>query len=602
MISMFLQRACRILCMSECARKSRQTSEANVNQSEVHFSRWKRLLSDADNVRVWKAISWKGDFETSKSSSTDVPSDGEFKRHFEGMLNSLSAAPPAHVSTDITIPVLDDSISLAEVENQVKRMKANKACGPDGLTLGVFSMLPAQWLLAITSLFNTVFMSGMYPVSWMRAIMFTVFKRGRRSVVDNYRGISVINSISKLYDMVLCNRLNLWFRPFRKQAGAQSKRGCIEHIVALRLLTNVALREKHKLFVTFVDFSKAYDRVPRDKLFVILKHTGCGILMLAALVAMYSVTESMIGGTVMTAALGVRQGSPTSCLLFIVFMNELIRMLKRSCESDEFLDWLHTLVLMDDTVLLSTTTEGMINKVTILKTFCSDYGMIISASKTKFFVIGGSQEEAEPLWVGELVINSCTSYVYLGSPFSSDGSASFALKLHAKNKLCHVLKFVSFVKKNNDVPFIVKRRAFEAALMSSLLYGCESWVGADLKPIVRLYNWALKHLLDVRKSTPNDLCYAEVGYPSLPDLVNFKQHKFFSKMVLERSELTDDPLIFSTEIATRSNTTLTRAIRRFIDTNVPDMNDVTQNVYERITASAGSGPVHTSGLRGGTNR
>ena len=65
--------------------------------------------------------------------------------------------------------------------------------------------------------------------------------------------------------------------------------------------------------------------------------------------------------------------------------------------------------------------------------------------------------------------------------------------------------------------------------MSSLLYGCESWVGVDLKPIVRLYNWALKHLLGVRKSTPNYVCYAEVGYPSLLDLVNFKQQKFFSK-------------------------------------------------------------------------
>ena len=330
----------------ECARKSRRTSEANVSQSDVYFSRWERLLSDADDARVWKAISWKGNFETSGNSCTDLPCD-EFKRHFERVLNSLPSAPPAHVSTDVTIPVLDDPISPAEVENQVKRMKVDKACGPDGLTPGVFSMLPAQWVLTITSLFNTVFMSGMYPVSWVRAIMFTVFKRGNRSVVDNYRGISVINSISKLYDMVLCNRLNLWFRPFREQAGAQSKRGCIEHIVALRLLTEVARKEKHKLFVTFVDFSKAYDLVPRDKLFVVLKRIGCGMLMLAALVAMYSVTESVIGGTVMTATIGVRQGSPTSCLLFIVFMNELIRMLKRSCGSDGFLDWLHTLVLIN---------------------------------------------------------------------------------------------------------------------------------------------------------------------------------------------------------------------------------------------------------------
>ena len=78
----------------------------------------------------------------------------------------------------------------------------------------------------------------------------------------------------------------------------------------------------------------------------------------------------------------------------------------------------------------------------------------------------------------------CTSYVYLGSPFTSDGSVSSALKLHAKTKMGHVLKFISFVSKNNDIPFVVKRRVFDAALMSALLYGCESWVGADLKPMI----------------------------------------------------------------------------------------------------------------------
>lgn len=113
-------------------------------------------------------------------------------------------------------------------------------------------------------------------------------------------------------------------------------------------------------------------------------------------------------------------------------------------------------------------------------------------------------------------------------------------------------------------------------------------MGADLKKVIRLHNWALKHLLGVRKSTPNNVCYVEVGYPSLPELLNLKQYMFFSKMELERPEMTDDPLIFSMEIATIRNTPISRAIRRFIDTNKPDMKNLMQNVYERITASTGS--------------
>ena len=144
--------------------------------------------------------------------------------------------------------------------------------------------------------------------------------------------------------------------------------------------------------------------------------------------------------------------------------------------------------------------------------------------------------------------------MYLSSQFTSDGSVSSAVKWHAKNKLCHVLKYVSFVKKNNDIPFIVKKRVFDAALMSSLLYGCESWLGADIKPIMKLYNWSIKQLLGVRKSTTNIVCYAEAGYPTLQDMVKFRQHKFYHKMWQERSDMRDDPLNFAIRLVCDSNT------------------------------------------------
>ena len=54
---------------------------------------------------------------------------------------------------------------------------------------------------------------------------------------------------------------------------------------------------------------------------------------------------------------------------------------------------------------------------------------------------------------------------------------------------------------------MVKKNESDAALMSSLIYGCESWMAADMKPMVKLYNWCLKKLLGVRKSNCNDVCY-----------------------------------------------------------------------------------------------
>lgn len=214
--------------------------------------------------------------------------------------------------------------------------------------------------------------------------------------------------------------------------------------------------------------------------------------------------------------------------------------------------------------------------------------MEINQSKTKFFVINGSETDSEPLVVDDLKVEHCDLYVYLGSPFSSDGSISSAVRAHARAKMPHVLKFVSFVNKNNDIPFFVKKRVFVAALMSSLLYGCESWIGADLKPMIKLYNWCLKKLLGVRKSTCNDVCYVESGYLPLPDIVRNKQHKFVHVMWQERSQLVDDPLVYVLNLAVNTNTVTGRNVNHMITQNVPELSIAMQDVKDNLTNSTSS--------------
>ena len=87
---------------------------------------------------------------------------------------------------------------------------------------------------------------------------------------------------------------------------------------------------------------------------MVLRQLGCGAAMLSIIVAMYSVTKSILGTAIITTMIGVRQGSPTSCILFIIYVNNLIKLLKETCQPDGFLSWLHLLMLMDDTVLLAT--------------------------------------------------------------------------------------------------------------------------------------------------------------------------------------------------------------------------------------------------------
>ena len=79
-------------------------------------------------------------------------------------------------------------------------------------------------------------------------------------------------------------------------------------------------------------------------------------------------------------------------------------------------------------------------------------------------MINGGAGDADPLRVNDMIVEHYNSYVYLGRHFTCDNSVSAAVKLHEQNKLCQVSKFVSIIRKNNDVPFIVKKkRLFDPA-------------------------------------------------------------------------------------------------------------------------------------------
>ena len=181
-------------------------------------------------------------------------------------------------------------------------------------------MLPLQWFLYLLTLFNIVFTQCYYPIEWCYNKLFVLFKSGDRASCDNYRGISVMDSLAKIYDTMIMNRISMWCSIDKCQAGAQNGRSCLEQIFTLRMLCHYAKNKKSKLYVLFIDYSKAYDRVSRRKLIEVLRSRGCGKLMLKALQAMYSCTKNVLKTAVINASVGVRQGAPSSCLLFVIYI------------------------------------------------------------------------------------------------------------------------------------------------------------------------------------------------------------------------------------------------------------------------------------------
>ena len=118
----------------------------------------------------------------------------------------------------------------------------------------------------------------------------------------------------------------------------------MEQIMSLRLLCDYTRYKRVKLYVLFIDFSKAYDRVSRWKLVERLVALGYGRLMLRAIRLMYRCTKNVLKSAIIDASIGIRQGTPSSCLLFVIYVDHMVRMLKRIVPTDGFLGNLHSLL------------------------------------------------------------------------------------------------------------------------------------------------------------------------------------------------------------------------------------------------------------------
>ena len=129
-----------------------------------------------------------------------------------------------------------------------KRSKTiNKNKSYIGMCPALLNVLDVTWRLFILTIFNAVFNRMYYPTSWCYNKLVILFKSGGLMICNNYRGISVMDTLAKLYDTMILNRLQLWWNIDKCQAGAQKKRGCVEQITTLRLVCDYAVYKKRKL-------------------------------------------------------------------------------------------------------------------------------------------------------------------------------------------------------------------------------------------------------------------------------------------------------------------------------------------------------------------
>jgi len=150
-----------------------------------------------------------------------------------------------------------------------------------------------------------------------------LYKKGDPSACANYRTTSLISHVSKILLKVILGRITpkTEFEVTKEQAGFRPQRGTHNHLYSLRILTVKARSRRQPLYMCFVDFEKAFDKVNHKKLWKVMVDMGFAKHLVALIRALYENQKSNVrihGETSgwFQAKQGVRQGCILSPYLF----------------------------------------------------------------------------------------------------------------------------------------------------------------------------------------------------------------------------------------------------------------------------------------------
>ena len=213
-------------------------------------------------------------------------------------------------------------------------MKISQRKGNDGISSELVKLINNDISYCITLIINQSLTSGIFPNRLKIAKVTPIYKKGCKKSISNYRPISVLPVISKVFETVMHEQLtehfvnNLLFNPqqydFRKNSSTE--------LAALELIDRLLNQlNKHSIPINFyIDLSKAFDSLRHDILIEKLAYYGVKNKALDLLKSYLSnrkqyVKLNYMTSTVRSISVEVPQGSIISLLLFNIFINDIVK-------------------------------------------------------------------------------------------------------------------------------------------------------------------------------------------------------------------------------------------------------------------------------------
>ena len=229
----------------------------------------------------------------SRTPSTDLTLN-DFYNNFKELGTNKNANDYIEISNveECVYQELDYPITEKEVQAVIANLKSKMSAGKDNLLNEYFITFKEVFVPLLVSLFNVIFDNGNFPSILTEGIIIPLFKKGHANDANNYRGITLISCLEKIFTSVKWSDKNSIVTD--AQFGFKPGYGTTDAIFSLHTVISKVLSSKKKLYCCFVNYRKAFDSVNRYKLLFKLARSGITGKLYGIIKSMYESLKSSV--------------------------------------------------------------------------------------------------------------------------------------------------------------------------------------------------------------------------------------------------------------------------------------------------------------------
>ena len=363
----------------------------------------KNLASDKGNTR--KFYAYVNSKKTVKSTVGPLIHDGvktDDPKEMANILNKYFASVFVEEDTE-NLPTISEAnvepleniyFDQSKIKKKIEKLKDGSAPGPDGISVIFLKKTINVTSKVLKIIFEKSFQTSSVPKDWKSANITAIFKnKGKKSEPSNYRQVSLPSIPGKIFETFIKDSIVHHLETNNllnsSQHGFRPGRSCTTNLLEFLEVVTTKIDEGKSMDLLYLDFTQAFDKVPRKRLIMKLKAHGIQGKILQWIVDWFSCRKQrvVLNGEVSDweeSKSGVPQGSLLGPVCFTVYNNDIDEAVINIDVAKKFADdgkGAHAINGPNDQMVLQQSIDN-------LDEWCLKWGMSFNTSKCKIIHVG----------------------------------------------------------------------------------------------------------------------------------------------------------------------------------------------------------------------